>query len=340
MEKQTIYLAGGCFWGLQAYCKRIDGVVAAICGYANSTVDAPDYETVCSGASGAAETVAVTYAADTISLAELLQYFFRVIDPTSVNRQGNDCGMQYRSGIYARRTWPLALVKRALKGLQASYDRPIAVEVAPLVNFTAAEEEHQDYLEKNPRGYCHIALAAAHAPLDDNERRRARESARAPVSVKARSGQGNCYRKADDPTLRDRLSPLAYEVTRKNATEAPFSHPYNSLFETGIYVDVVSGEPLFLSADKFSCDCGWPSFSRPLQEKAVRECDDDRHGMRRIEVRSRIADSHLGHVFDDGPRESGGRRYCINGVSLRFVPHAEMRAQGYGDLIALLEKRQ
>ena len=340
MEKQTIYLAGGCFWGVQAYCKRIEGVVETRCGYANSTVDAPDYKTVCSGASGAAETVAVTYAADTLSLAELLQYFFRVIDPTSVNRQGNDCGTQYRSGIYARQARALVVAQRALNALQAQYDRPLAVEVAALVNFTAAEEEHQDYLEKNPRGYCHVPLAAASAPLDENERRRARESARVPVSAKARSGQGSHYRKADDPTLRDRLSPLAYEVTRKNATEAPFSHPYNSLFETGIYVDVVSGEPLFLSADKFASSCGWPSFSRPLQETAVRECDDGSHGMRRIEVCSRIADSHLGHVFDDGPQESGGRRYCINGVSLRFVPRAEMRAQGYGDLIAFLEKRR
>lgn len=338
MEPEIIYLAGGCFWGMQAYCKRIDGVVEAVSGYANSEVPAPDYRMVCSGLSGAVEAVAVTYDPDRLTLGEVLHYYFRVIDPTSVDCQGNDRGRQYRSGIYARKARALAVAERALKRLQKSYDAPLAVEVTSLMNFTAAEEYHQDYLDKHPRGYCHISLAAADVPLSDSERRHAQESDGKRFPATAAIPETSVYRRPDDRTLRDRLTPISYQVTRDNATEAPFSHPYDVLFDPGVYVDIVSAEPLFLSSDKFSSGCGWPSFTRAIREAAVRECRDDSHGMRRIEVRSRIADSHLGHVFDDGPRERGGRRYCINGASLRFVPLAEMEKQGYGDLIALLEK--
>lgn len=338
MEQQIIYLAGGCFWGIQAYCKRIEGVVAAISGYANSKVATPDYQMVCSGLSGAAEAVAVTYDPDILTLGTLLHYYFRVIDPTSIDRQGNDCGSQYRTGIYARETQALAVAERALKQLQKSYKVPVVVEVAPLVNFTAAEEYHQNYLDKNSQGYCHISLTAADAALSDSERRRAQESDDTSCSAAAPPSDSELWCRPDDHTLREKLTPLAYQVTRNNATEPPFSHPYDTLFEPGVYVDIVSAEPLFLSSDKFSCECGWPSFSRPITETAVREHHDDSHGMSRVEVRSRIADSHLGHVFPDGPRNSGGRRYCINGASLRFVPLAEMQAQGYGDLITLLKE--
>lgn len=313
MNSKTIYLAGGCFWGLEAYFQRIPGVMDAVSGYANGRTDNPSYEDVVRRNTGHAETVRVTYDADRLSLADIMQYFLRVVDPTSLNQQGNDRGTQYRSGVYYTDAADAAIIQAALDAEQAKYSRPIVVENQPLRQFFEAEEYHQDYLVKNPDGYCHIDIRRADEPLP------------------GKAGfDASRWQKPDEATLRRQLSDEQYRITQQNGTEAAFSHAYDHLFADGIYVDVVSGEPLFSARDKYDSGCGWPSFTRPIQASAITEHEDLSYNMRRTEVRSRSADSHLGHVFPDGPAAQGGLRYCINGASLRFVPYEEMDAQGYG----------
>jgi len=328
MNTRTIYLAGGCFWGVEAYFQRIPGVVDAVSGYANGRTQNPSYEDVIRGA-GHAETVKVTYDADRLSLADILQYYFRIIDPTSLNKQGNDRGAQYRTGVYYTDAADKATIQQALDALQQKYSRPLVVENLPLQNFYEAEEYHQDYLAKNPNGYCHIDVRKADEPLPG-------KPAGNPPAAAAAAGKGfdvASYRKASDAELKQRLSAEQYRVTQQSGTERAFTHEYDHLFAPGIYVDVVSGQPLFSSKDKFDSGCGWPSFTRPIQPSAVTEHEDLSYNMRRVEVRSQAADSHLGHVFPDGPRDKGGLRYCINGASLRFIPLEKMAEEGYGNLV-------
>ena len=323
MNTRTIYLAGGCFWGLEAYFQRIDGVVDAVSGYANGNTQNPTYEDVSYRNTGHAETVKVSYDADKLSLDDILQYYFRVVDPTSLNKQGNDTGTQYRSGIYYTDPAEKAVIAAALKREQQKYSQPIVVENQALKNFYDAEEYHQDYLIKNPNGYCHIDIKKADQPLPNKTQ----------TAPQGKGFNAATYQKPSDAELKRILTEEQYQVTQKSATEYAFSHEYDHLFKPGIYVDIVSGEPLFSSADKFDSGCGWPSFTRPIQKSAVTEHADYSYNMKRIEVRSQAADSHLGHVFPDGPRDKGGLRYCINGASLRFIPLEKMAEEGYGDLI-------
>ena len=322
MNTRTIYLAGGCFWGLEAYFQRIDGVVDAVSGYANGKTENPSYEDVSYRDTGHAETVKVTYDADKLSLDDILQYFFRVVDPTSLNKQGNDIGTQYRSGVYYTDPTEKAVIAAALKREQQKYQQPLVVENEPLQNFYDAEEYHQDYLIKNPNGYCHIDIRKADEPLPDKTK----------ATPQGKGFDAATYKKPGDAELKRLLTEEQYQVTQNSATEYAFSHEYDHLFKPGIYVDVVSGEPLFSSADKFDSGCGWPSFTHPINASAVTEHDDFSYNMRRTEVRSHAADSHLGHVFADGPKDKGGLRYCINGASLKFIPLEEMDAAGYGAL--------
>lgn len=310
INSRKIYFAGGCFWGVEAYFKRLSGVLDAVSGYANGRMDNPTYQDVTQRQSGHSETVEITYNPQQISLNQLLQHFFRIIDPTTLNRQGNDRGSQYRSGIYSNSPDERQQVAVALQHLQKKYERPIVVENLPLEHFYPAEEYHQDYLLKNPEGYCHVDLSLASQPLPDEQ---------------------PAYSKPDETTLRQKLTPLQYQVTQEQGTERPYSHEYDRLFTPGIYVDIVSGEPLFSSSDKYDAGCGWPSFTRPLAGELVTEHSDTSYNMRRVEVRSRHAGSHLGHVFPDGPAEEGGLRYCINGASLEFIPLEQMQERGYAD---------
>lgn len=235
-----------------------------------------------------------------------------MIDPTSLNQQGNDRGTQYRTGIYYTHSAEQAIIAQALQQEQQKYQQPLVVENLPLTHFYEAEEYHQDYLIKNPNGYCHIDIRLADQPLE-----------------KKTFNMDN-YRKPSDETLKQRLTDEQYRITQQNGTERAFSHEYDHLFAKGIYVDIVSGEPLFSSKDKYDSGCGWPSFTRPIEQNALTKHDDHSYNMHRTEVRSRAADSHLGHVFPDGPSEQGGLRYCINGASLRFIPLERMEAEGYG----------
>ena len=331
-QKKEIYLAGGCFWGLEKYLSLLKGVVSTEVGYANGKTAAPCYEDVCYKDTGHAETVKVIYDPTQISLSFLLSQFFDVIDPISVNRQGNDVGTQYRTGVYFVNPEDESVIKTAIHALQQRFDQPIAIEVVNLFQYYTAEEYHQKYLDKNPGGYCHIgknmfekaakAIEKMSAVEDEDS-----EDKMSPIKVKT------------EEELKRTLTPIQYQVTQNSATEPPFQNEYYNEFRDGIYVDVTSGEPLFVSTDKFESGCGWPSFSKPIKEDLILEKDDKTLFMRRTEVRSKLADAHLGHVFNDGPKEMGGLRYCINSASLRFVPKEDMAAEGYGDWLSLFEKR-
>lgn len=303
---REIYLAGGCFWGVQEYFSRIPGVLATESGYAQSSEPNPSYREVCSGRTGAAETVRVVYDPSRVSLTTLARQFFKIIDPVSLNRQGNDVGTQYRTGVYYVAPGQKAELAPVFAEERKKYDRPLAVELAPLLNFYPAEDYHQDYLKKNPGGYCHIGFESLKDLPDPDEE------------------------------LKTRLSPMEYAVTRQNATEQPFSGRYWNLGEPGLYVDVIDGTPLFLSTKKFDSGCGWPSFVAPVDSAAIREKPDYSRGMTRVETRSASSDAHLGHVFDDGP--GGAPRYCINSAALRFVPLADLEKEGYGEYLKYFAK--
>ncbi|WP_227429605.1 bifunctional peptide-methionine (S)-S-oxide reductase MsrA/peptide-methionine (R)-S-oxide reductase MsrB [Psychrobacter sp. I-STPA6b] len=336
INTRTIYLAGGCFWGLEAYMERVDGVVDAVSGYANGNPNKPNpsYEQVIRG-SGHAETVKVTYDADKIDLPTLLGYYFQVIDPTSVNKQGNDRGIQYRTGIYYTSEEDKPIVENALQQLQHKFSAPIAIEDKPLDNFYLAEEYHQDYLAKNPNGYCHIDLSLA----DDKPAISGQQKvALTPATTVEQALAPSRYANFDKNALQNTLTKEQYHITQNAGTERAFSHEYDHLFAPGIYVDVVSGEPLFLSTDKYDSGCGWPSFTKPIAPQVITEHNDTTFNMVRTEVRSRVADSHLGHVFPDGPRDRGGLRYCINGGALQFIPVNLMPQSGYGALVDLVKE--
>lgn len=316
---KEVYFAGGCFWGTEHFMKQINGVDSAMVGYANGKIENPTYKQVCNGDTGFAETVKVEYDPKEVDLKLLLDLFFKTIDPTSLNRQGNDIGTQYRTGIYYTDSVDLPIIKEAVTALSANYSEPIVLEITPLTNFYAAEDYHQDYLDKNPGGYCHI-----NPELFD---------------IAKRANSKNNYVKPDDETLRKTLSEEQYAVTQNSATEPAFANEYWDEKREGIYVDITTGEPLFVSTDKFDSGCGWPSFSKPIEQSLIDEKTDLSHGMKRIEVRSKTGDSHLGHVFDDGPAEKGGLRYCINSASLRFIPKDKMKAEGYEKYLPLLQNK-
>ncbi|WP_049503399.1 peptide-methionine (R)-S-oxide reductase MsrB [Streptococcus oralis] len=309
-----IYLAGGCFWGLEEYFSRISGVVQTSVGYANGQVETTNYQLI--KETDHAETVQVVYDEKAVSLREILLYYFRVIDPLSVNQQGNDRGRQYRTGIYYLEEADLPTINTVVREQELLIGRKIAVEVEKLRHYILAEDYHQDYLKKNPGGYCHIDVRDAEKPLIDAAK----------------------YEKPSQAVLREQLSEESYRVTQEAATEAPFSNAYDQTFEEGIYVDITTGEPLFFAKDKFASGCGWPSFSRPISKELIHYYQDLSHGMERIEVRSRSGNAHLGHVFTDGPQELGGLRYCINSASLRFIAKDEMEEAGYGYLLPYLNK--
>ncbi|HPJ75628.1 MAG TPA: peptide-methionine (S)-S-oxide reductase MsrA [Clostridia bacterium] len=316
---KDIYLAGGCFWGTQKYFSLIKGVKNTQVGYANGNTANPSYEQVCHNNTGHAETVKIQYNPKEASLDFILDMFYDVIDPTSVNRQGNDRGTQYRSGIYYVDEADLKIISESIKKLQSKYDKPIAIEIKPLLNYYPAEKYHQDYLDKNPNGYCHIHPQKF---------------------IKAEKAIDVLYEKKDKEYLKKTLTPLQYEVTQNNATEPPFKNEYFDNKKEGIYVDITTNEPLFVSSDKFDSGCGWPSFTKPIEQKSVKQKTDFTHGMVRTEIRSSIGDAHLGHVFTDGPVDLGGLRYCINSASLKFISKEDMESLGYKDYLYLFDKKE
>ena len=306
---KEIYFAGGCFWGVEGYFGKIAGVKETDTGYANGSTKDTNYKQIAS--TGHAETVKIVYDSAIVSLQELLAHYFRIIDPTSLNKQGNDIGTQYRTGIYYTDPAVLGDIQNYIAVVQKKYTKPVVVEVEPLKNFIKAEEYHQDYLKKNPGGYCHINLSLADKPLYDESR----------------------FKVLPKDELKKRLTQEQYRVTQERATERPFTSQYDKFDEKGIYVDITTGKPLFSSSDKYDAGCGWPSFTKPITLSALNYLQDDSLGMSRTEVVSQTGGAHLGHVFDDGPSDKGGLRYCINGASLRFVPYDKMEAEGYGEYL-------
>ena len=354
--------AGGCFWCIEAAFLDIEGVTAAVSGYANGHDPAPTYEKVGTGKTGHTEAVQVSYDPQKVSYATLLEIFWRQVDPTDADGQFGDRGSQYRPAIIYHNAEQQKLAEESKARLAASgrFRDEVVVPVEAFKNFFPAEDYHQKYCKLNPDRYQRYKTGSGRAgfiarswgeeeapvipptPENDGAVNTAPEARRAGQAGKAENAGDEDPREACDLTnlsdaeLRARLSPEQYEITRRNGTERPFANAFWDNKREGLYVDVVSGEPLFSSRHKFESGTGWPSFTQPVKGAQVVENTDTSHGMTRTEVRSGKADSHLGHIFPDGPGPTG-LRYCINSASLRFIPKEDLEKEGYGEFGKLFE---
>lgn len=307
--------AGGCFWCMVAPFQQQPGVETVISGYTGGQKENPTYQQVVSGSTGHFEAVQITFDPSICQYGTLVDIFWQQIDPTDPGGQFYDQGESYRTAIFYHDEAQRQIAEASKQALAQSgrFDKPIATLIMPASAFYPAEDYHQDYYRKNPLHYQAYRTGSGRDAFIQHH-----------------------WEKPAEEDLRRRLTPLQYEVTQNAATEPPFKNEYWAHKEEGIYVDIVSGEPLFSSLDKFESRTGWPSFTKPISEGHISEAVDRSYGMLRTEVRSGQADSHLGHVFSDGPAP-GGLRYCINSAALRFIPKDRLEVEGYGDYRKLFE---
>ena len=300
-----IYLAGGCFWGMQTYFSKIKGIIETTVGYANGLTETTDYNII--KTTDHAETIEIIYDENKINLAEIFDRFLLIIDPYFINKQGNDIGRQYRSGIYYVDEYSEKCAKCLIKIFEKNNNNSkTEIEICKLKHFIKAEEYHQNYLDKNPHGYCHIDLNILDKPLSK-------------------------FKKVDlkNINIEKIIDELSYNVMVNKYTEKPYTSSINSKNECGLYVDKISGEALFSSEDKYDAGCGWPSFTKGITTDCINFQNDYSHNLNRVETKSKIQDSHLGHVFEDGPKNKGGLRFCINGSSLKFIPIKKLENTPY-----------
>ena len=341
-NEEVAVFSGGCFWGVQAVFQHVKGVTNAVSGYAGGNAATAHYDRVSEGNTGHAESVRVTFDPSQVSYAQLLQVFMTIAhDPTQLNYQGPDHGSQYRSAIWYTNTAQKAEAESYIAQLNKArvWPKPIVTQVSTLGTFYPAETYHQDYATLHPyQPYIVFNDAPKVARLKKQLPALYREK---PMLVsdaikETTMTSTRTYTKPADTELKKTLTSLQYQVTQHEATEPPFRNEYWSNHEAGIYVDIVSGEPLFSSLDKYDSGTGWPSFTKPLEPANIATKTDRQLGMERTEVRSVHANSHLGHLFDDGPRPTG-MRYCMNSASMRFIPVARLEAEGYGEYLRLFK---
>lgn len=332
MKTAKAIFAGGCFWCTESAFKNIPGVIDVVSGYTGGAKQDPTYEEVGTGRTGHLEAVEVTYDPGKASYEKLLEVFWQDIDPTDAGGQFADRGSQYKTAIFYFDDEQKRAAEDSKDRLEKSgmFSKPIATKILPASTFYLAEEYHQDYSDKAPEHYKRYRIGSGREEF---------------VQKTWKTQQPLCFlpkakpfAKPSDAELKKKLTPEQYRITQENGTETAFNNAYWNEHREGIYVDVATGEPLFSSSDKFESGTGWPSFTKPIDKKHIVEKDDRSHFMIRTEVRSKSGDSHLGHVFDDGPQDKGGMRYCINSAALKFIPKEDLEKEGYGEYKKLFIK--